>query len=513
MSNFFLLLKVQFLSLFGVNKIAHSKKNKNAKFFGVGALAFLFCALIIGVGFLYGKGLSGLYLNDVNAFITTMIAISACVCLVFTFYSSSTVLYGYKDYDMLSAMPIKTRTIIMAKLSFMYFADLIFTILILLPTTYFACFEMGGLSAETLIRLFFITITVPLFPMVVSLLVGAGFTYISAKFRRRNLIQLLLTSVFIIAVIALSYINADLSDPFVLIKRVYVAFPLVILGLGSWLYAMIFCLSSVAIGALVLIIIAASYKRMNGITKSHKKNKAFVMKKTKAKGLFKTLFFKELKTLFSYPIYVSNTLFAPLLGAVAGVVLIVMSSDPIVATYGVYIAPSIFAFIFLTSPTTACSIAVEGSAFWVVKTFPIPYKTMFDAKLAVNATFSILPAILLSVASTLNLLGVSIMYMVLMLIIGVSIVLFGGNLGLILNVYFPNLKWETVNKAVKQGGALMLMVMVSLIASALLGIIMLVLVADVMVKLIIVAVLFTALTISSYIFIIKKCEGILTKRS
>ena len=222
---------------------------------------------------------------------------------------------------------------------------------------------------------------------------------------------------------------------------------------------------------------------------------------------------KEMKTLFSYPIYAINTLFAPLFALVAGVAFIVLSSDPLVSSYGVYIAPSIFAFMFLTSPTTACSIAIEGSSFWITQTLPIPYKTMFNAKLTLNATFGILPAILLSVAVTINLLSISVIYMVLMLIIGIAIMFFGGSLGLIFNVLFPNLKWDTVNKAVKQGGALFLMVIIAMLLSALMAIIMFILVADLMVKLIIIAVLFVALNIFAYIFIMNKCEELLKKRS
>ena len=126
------LLKVQFLSLFGINKVAHKKKGKAVGYAGILATAIFFVAIIMAIAFIYAKSFAETYLmlGTQKEFLISIFALINVACLIFSFYTSSSNLYGGKDFDLLGTMPIKTRVIVLSKLVFMYLADLIFAILI-----------------------------------------------------------------------------------------------------------------------------------------------------------------------------------------------------------------------------------------------------------------------------------------------------------------------------------------------------------------------------------------------
>ena len=149
------LLKVQFLSLFGINKIAHKKKGKAGGYAGFLGTALLLCALVVGIAYLYAKMFAETYLvlGKQKEFLPSIFALIAIACLVFSFYTSSSNLYAGKDFDLLGAMPIKTHIVVLSKLVFMYLADLIFAILILIPSVVVQFTILGAVAKVQVLRL------------------------------------------------------------------------------------------------------------------------------------------------------------------------------------------------------------------------------------------------------------------------------------------------------------------------------------------------------------------------
>ena len=119
MNNFFTLLKVQALGLFGINKKLN-KKSGSGKSAITGMLSLLLiAACIVYVGYVYSDRFADYFaaMNELYKMIPMMIAIASVISFVYSFYSTGSVLYGFKDYQLLSAMPVKNSEIVLSKLA------------------------------------------------------------------------------------------------------------------------------------------------------------------------------------------------------------------------------------------------------------------------------------------------------------------------------------------------------------------------------------------------------------
>jgi len=61
MNNLLSLIKIQFLSLFGINKIANKKKGKSASTIGILGVGLFFVAIIVLVAYIYAKMFAEMY--------------------------------------------------------------------------------------------------------------------------------------------------------------------------------------------------------------------------------------------------------------------------------------------------------------------------------------------------------------------------------------------------------------------------------------------------------------------
>ena len=126
MRNFFILLKCQAKSLFGLNKRLHS--NKKGFFKGVFGVALML--LLIGAAIVYycysfiNPIFSELQENYYEIF-TTIFSLCFLINVFYSFYSAGSVLYGFKDYEMLSSLPVRNSTIVLSKLFTMVISNLL----------------------------------------------------------------------------------------------------------------------------------------------------------------------------------------------------------------------------------------------------------------------------------------------------------------------------------------------------------------------------------------------------
>ena len=131
--------------------------------------------------------------------------------------------------------------------------------------------------------------------------------------------------------------------------------------------------------------------------------------------------------------------------------------------------PAVFSFTFMLAPTTACAVSLEGQAFWVVKTAPVDMRSLFHAKLLVNAVFYVPCALVVSVTSAL-VLKISAVTALLAVLSAVLLALLGGSFGLLLNAIFPRFKWENVNMVVKQSLPVFLTMIAAFVLAGLFGV-------------------------------------------
>ncbi len=478
MSNFFSLLKVQALSQFGIGKILHGKKKtKFAGIVGLASVLLLFAALVVFVAYVYADVFAETlsFSGASDTLMTVMLCYVGIICFVLSFYSSVNALYGYKDYDLLSSLPVRTGQIVLSKIAFMYVTDLLFTVLIIAPSFFVYKNYGGSVDASLVLRYALMSVAQPLFIVGVSVTIGAAVALISTPFKRKNLVQIILFAAILGVFIGFSFTAAE-DDPFGGLYKIFFVAPLIELGGAKWLYAIIYACGCCVVFCGVAALVCVFYKKMNALITAKKSAKKFKMKTYKKSGVYGTLLKKEFRRLFSCTVYAVNTLLGAVMCIAVSVFFAVLffslRKDAGEATWvsglsNVFLtfAPTLFAFSFCMAPVTGCSISMEGQAFWILRTSPVKAKTILDVKLSVNTltqgVSAFVSAVIVCIGFGTNLVnGVSIT------VIAAAISALGGNLGLIYNLKFPMMKWDSANKPVKQGLSVFLCVATSFVLSA-----------------------------------------------
>lgn len=466
MSKLLPLIKVQFLSLLGINKIANKKKGKKVGLLGISAVALLFGALIFGLAYVYGLGFAQTYLlmGQTKLFLPSMFALANVVCLVFSFYSASGNIYLTKDHDLLSAMPLKTHTIVLSKLIFSYLADMVFVILIMIPSVIIQFDIIGAIGIKTIAKLSLVCLFAPVFPMVASIILGALFSFISSKFRRKELVQSILYAIFFITIYAVAMVDTDLKNQLGAITKMYFIFDFALLGIYQVKYTLIFCGANLIALSLSVYIVCITYNKLNSLLKSVKKAKDFKLKTYQRKSQFKVLVQKEFRLLFSSAIYFMNVLTGSVIAVIGTIAIIVLGASlPELAVLFGLVMQSLYAFTFMIAPTTAVSISVEGSSFYIMRSSPIPTKRLLNAKLFVNFVVAVIPAIICALAISISMIGTANAPEIVLTLLTIPLyAVLGGNLGLLFNLLFPMMKWDNIQKPVKSSTSLLLTMLVGM---------------------------------------------------
>ncbi len=519
MNNLLSLIKIQFLSLFGINKIANKKKGKSASAIGIVGVGLVFVAIIVAIAYIYAKIFAEMYveIGKPQQFLPTIFALISVICLVFSFYSASGNIYSAKDHDLLSAMPIKKHTIVLSKLIFMYVADLLFATIVLAVAVFVQINTISNVPALDLLRLFIMTLALPVYPMLVSIFLGVIVSYISSKFRRKSLVQSLIYAVLFITMYSVSLIGTDLNDNLGAIRNMYFIYPWVEKGITSFSYALIFVGVGIAILSLLIAFVSYTYDKLNTLLKSVKRAKNYKFRKTKSGTQFKALIKKEFRLLFSTPIYAMNTLLGSIFAIAGAILLTVMAFStnllPMKLMFAMILQP-IFAFTFMISPTTAVSLNVEGSCFYLMRTSPISNKRIFGTKLFVNFVVAVIPALICGIVFSTALLSSAPALVIIFTILNAPLyAILGGNLGLMFNLLFPYMKWDNITKAVKQGVSVFFTVLCGMALAGGIFAFLYFVNLDLEIKLIIVFAALSVLSNITYMIISKYGERLIIKKT
>ncbi len=516
MSSFFSLIKVQLLNTLRLNKLFKANPSKKRKsLLGLSLVMLFLAGLIGGMGYVYAWAYATTGLVSVVQVVALMCSLSALACLVFSFYSAGNVLYGAKDFDFLLSLPIKKSKIVISKLVFSYGIDLLFAILLVAPSLIVYADFGGIITLGIIARIIILLIFLPVVPIVISIVLSALFLFVSSRFKHSNIIQIsLFVVVFLVYMLAMVGTAGVGNDVNMQLAEAYFLNGLIESAFISWQGALIYTGINLAVAGLVLYLVVITYVGINTAIKSKKTTSNFKLATYKSSNITKALFKKEIKTLFAYPIYAMNTLIGPLMGVVLfAVLLIVERQVPEIKILGVFVLPLVYAFIFMMSPTTANCISMEGSSFWIIKTSPASVIKLFRAKLYTYYVFNLIPTVVSLPVSIYLIWGIGVEYYILLAVMAISATMLAGNVGLIANLLFPLLKWETPNRPVKQGGSTLLTVICSFALCALLAVIFFVWEhPNLLVKYILVASFLVILTALTFIIIAKKGEKWLNEK-
>ena len=133
MRSFILLLKIQLLGLFGINKALHANAAKAKRTL---ALAALVVVAIVAVVALYSVGVSeGMaQLGMVEAIPLVAVLVGAVAGAVAAFLKTNGVLFAFKDYDLVMSLPVPTLSVVLSRIASLYAMSVVFGLLVALTT-------------------------------------------------------------------------------------------------------------------------------------------------------------------------------------------------------------------------------------------------------------------------------------------------------------------------------------------------------------------------------------------
>lgn len=467
------LVRLELSNLFSLNVLRHTRDKKVRR--KALLMAGIYGFLILLVFFYMGSMSCGLILlgagEAVPAYLITMASI-----LIFFFgtFTAGGSLFRRNGYEILCSLPVSRTAIVVSRFARMYAENLALTLVIMLP----------GLGVYAVLRQpdlsFYLTavlgsFTVPLLPVAAAALAGALVTGISSRMKHKSLAEAGLSIALVLGIFCLTPKLEGMEETITpemlaaLSGKVQQALGTVYPPAGWLGTAMVTgdlvgflgCFGISAVGFLgVVAVVSLNFHTICRQLFSSSARHDYRMEKLRRNSLLVSLCRREFRRYFASGAYVSNTIMGPILGTVLSGALFFMGVDSIRQMLPVPVdisgvIPFLVGGVFCMMSAASVSVSMEGKHLWIVKTLPIPTKTILDAKILMNLLL-MLPFYLVSEVFLLLALKPGIPEFIWLLVIPAVIAVFSCVYGVAVNLRLPVLEWESEVSVVKQSAASLL---------------------------------------------------------
>lgn len=459
-------------------------------------MMFIFLSLVMMfVSYTYADMLA-LPLHKVGLTYVTLTLFALAIVfltLIETIYKSSGFLFDAKDNNLLFSMPIKKSSILTIRIIKLLLFNYIFIILFFIPCLFkYAMLEYPGLTFYLLSVLFIIVL--PLIPLVFGSVIGYVIKIASSKFKNKKLVQTIISLMVFFGIYSVSFNFSNIVSNISkyansindLISRIYLPIGLYIDLIQQFSILKLIELLTISILPFVIYIIVFQYKYDSIINKGKENNIKGNIKKTKikTKSIIKALTIKELKTYFSIPIYVINTIIGPILAILASIMIIVKNNDIITILTGKdfnltinqvndFIPLIIMIIVLVLTAMTSISsssISLEGKKISLLKSLPIDPNSIFKSKV-LTSDIIIIPFMLISSLILVVYYNIYNYYLLFIMLTCFLIPHLFSKLGLLINLGYPKLDFNTEVEVVKQSFAVLISLMLNLLFVVLIGVI------------------------------------------
>lgn len=463
---------LQLRNLFGINEFIYTKdKTKKARFLGIAVAGVILILMLMGYIGSFAFGM--IFLGMAEIVPMYLYAIASLIILIFSLFKAGSVLFSMKGYEVLVSLPITKTAIVVSRFGCMYVTNLLLSLLVMLPGLLVYGYMVGPTMVFYVVFIlgsFFL----PLLPLTISSIIGAGITAISVRVKKKSLMETVLMMVVVIGIVAFSIFLSDkeemLTEDFLknltemLAIQIGSLYPPA-LWFGDALTGSVKALGLVLMVPIIVFtafvaILQHYFQTICTAINAVRAKNDYKMTSLRANGQIVALWKREVKHYFSSSVYVTNTIIGYVLAAMIAITvyfvgmnqLIVMfeTSDiePIV-TQCAKCMPYVLAFLLSMTSITGCSISLEGNTFWQLQTLPIRPKQVYDSKILLNlsvaAPFYLISAIFLGISVKL-----SFLELLWLLVIPAVYLVFSCVLGITVNLVFPVLDWKSEVRVVKQ---------------------------------------------------------------
>ncbi|MBR7060164.1 MAG: hypothetical protein IKI34_00300 [Eubacterium sp.] len=474
----FILLKNLLLSTSRLNYKKYTKdaKKRNKAVGGIigviivyAMLMFYMLSLCVGYG---QNGLIGAV--PINCALTISL-----IAFVFTFFKTNGYLFNFKEYDMLMSLPIEAKTVASCKFLYMYIKMLPWyasiSVAMLIGYAHYA--KPGILVYVLWIILSFI---LPIIPMIAAAFFGFLIARISTGFKKTNIVQTILSFVFVIFCFSLRFIIENIfrddkvGQTLESISSITNSAAKYYPPAGwfsnavintSFLDVLLLIALSAVLFALVFAIVGKSYRNINSALKSHHAAKKYNMKEQKKRSVENAIAFKEFKRMTGSTTYMVNVGMGEVLAPIFALVCLIFGFDNIISKIFVGAPltskmmqpaiPFILYFFIGMMASTVCSPSLEGKNYWILQSLPIDKKTIYKGKMRFNIYLTV-PFMTVSVIMLCIGAKTPFINTVLYTVLGILLCIFSTIWGMVCGVKHIKLEWENEVEVIKQGTAVLI---------------------------------------------------------
>ena len=409
------------------------------------------------------------------------IGFSVSVIFIFGIFETKTVLFECKDNELLLSMPIKPRDIAASRMLVVMLSNYSINAIIMVPAIVF--YGIFAKDVKGIIGGIFIFLIIPLFATALSSLAGYLVAEISRKIKHKNFVTIFFTLVLLgiyFVVIEVMGNNLEGAIEYLVqnsenIGREYKF--LFFLGNASLLKPLPFItvvLISVLSAATAYFLISRSYLRIVTDRSGAPKVKYKEKRLKKGSALFAVVK-KDIRCFFSSPLYVLNGGLGLIMALVLGVAAIVKKSSlkelanesSLSSAHIAIVGTALIILVISMSIISAASLSIEGKKFWIIKSMPLPARTVLLSKALMQAIISapmvFVATVLLMIAS-----APPPIYVVICIIASQLGNIMLSLFGILMNVAFPKFEFDNEAQVVKQSLAVLLSMFGGIIVSFLL---------------------------------------------
>ena len=455
-----------------------------ARLLGAAALAALLAA--VAIAYLWALG-SGMVAADAAGAIPALSALAgslAAVALVFV--KAPGTVFGCRDYDLVAALPVPVRTVVLARTAPLYGFGVALSALVSAPL-YAAYFTSVPASPAAVAAAVAVSVLAPLAPAAAATLVSLALTSVAVRFRHAGTVQLVLSALLVAGVVAgsvaLGRASSGVDDAVALVAMgdmagvlsaaVASAYPpaawaAAAVREGSVAGLLAFVALSLALPALVTLALAACYPSVNAAATSGPRRRARSVATSRAAASpLRSLTVKELRRIGSMPFYALNDCAGLILMVVAAGAIALFGVDALLASGvvdGVRLdaqavtamraqvdaaLPWVFGFCGAMSLTAGPSVSLEARAGWLMLTAPVGAGTVLGSKLLANVVLGGVAAAVSAVALLAG--GMAPLLVLQCAVCAMGMLVGFASVALAIDASRPNLSWTSPSEVVKRG--------------------------------------------------------------
>ena len=493
MNNLYLLVKIGMQEQFRLAELNNKKNRQQRRNTLILLIVFLILGLMIML-YAAGGALGLIYMKLDKLIGPVSLTVTSMITLFFTMLKTNGILFGYKNYDTLASLPVKTKDLVASRFMQLYIPNLLFSILIMLPMG----IVYGILCKMSFLFYIFWILSIPVAPLIpttIAAILGVLIMAISSRMRHPQAISAFLSILLIVGIfVGTGFLgNASTEMQFTQLDAVQImqlerASEKVLFTL----YPVSYIFQQVLIGELIpaiqylILFIGGSYvwyllfikltikyytKLQNSLTAHVKKHNTKELKKN---GIYNqkkpiiTIFNKEWKRFLSSNIYLMNMGCGIIMVVILCFALVFIPQDKIMEILEMQntgtpitipltemirsLAPFLVAGILGMSCSSCCSLSLEGKSIEMLKALPIEPATLYKGKMLMNLTLLLPVSLLCSLALSLRY-GTSALQVFMIFAVPLAFSCFTSVWGMFANIHFPNYSWENEAIPVKQSAA------------------------------------------------------------